>query len=492
LYRTEIKGIQAWILRTGKLKELIGGSNLVEGFVAHVKARAEAVGGTHVFGAAGGVWAQFEDEGALSAFASGWLLEATDLCPGATVVQAWAEGMLDETPPRTREVVLKRLESQRQRPLQALPEPGPLTARAGRTGQAAVGRRIDGDRVLEDATMRAQWESYRREGSTDNLAVKLSCDERAVEELEKIGDRLALIHIDANGMGRRLSEGYIKELGKFSEAMSRATKLAGTRALASDDVSRPIMCRPIVCGGDDFTVIVPADRALEVAERYLREFERATGETAEPLGGIKGTACAGIALIKPRWPLADAHHLAEELCAAAKRSCRGQGAPNVDPGRSGICFHRVTTALARDYGDIVANELTVRDRQDQVVRRLSLGTYVVADEKAPGATLSNLKKLVAFIGERKIPRGTLRQWLTLVRDDVKAAQWMWGRMLETLASKPNGVELRSEWNRIMQALGCDPASGWGTTFDSETGTPIGDALQWLAIAGRSSSAHKEG
>jgi hypothetical protein len=481
LYRTEIKGIQAWILRTGKLKELIGGSNLVEGFEAVVTERIAGLGEVKS-AAAGGVWAEFQDQRALSDFASTWILDAWDRYPGATVVQAWVEGSFGDA--AARRTVMARAEQQRQIPVRVLPEAGPVTARAGRSGEPAIRRRNAGDRVLEDATMAAQWDAY-QEGSHDRLAERLRLGARATPDLESIGERLALVHIDANGMGRRLVEGHVQRLPEFSRALTASTRSAALQALEGE-----FPCRPIVCGGDDFTVIVPATEALGVVSRYLSEFERATGDAKGNLGGIKGTACAGVALIKPSWPLIDAHHLAETLCAAAKKHCRGQGASNVDPGKSGVCFFRVTTALAASYEEIIGRELTVHDDSDGITRRLTLGHYELGGAEQPGRTIANLERLIAFIRDRKIPRGTLREWLTRVRDDRRDGQWFWARMRETLRAGEDGEKRHAAWDQILRALDCDPATGWGKLMSTDVeGTPVGDALLWLAVArGRSLEA----
>ena len=60
LYRTESKGIQSWILGSGKLREIAGGSQVVEGIVQLARQQAVHVGGEVLFAAAGGATIHFD------------------------------------------------------------------------------------------------------------------------------------------------------------------------------------------------------------------------------------------------------------------------------------------------------------------------------------------------------------------------------------------------------------------------------------------------
>src|SRR5690606_34479673 len=71
-------------------------------------------------------------------------------------------------------------------------------------------------------------------------------------------------------------------------------------------------------GGDDVTFVSDGRLGIALARSFLEAFERRTSS----LEGGRATACAGIAIVKVRYPFARAYDLAEELTHSAKRLVR--------------------------------------------------------------------------------------------------------------------------------------------------------------------------
>ncbi|CAN5550379.1 hypothetical protein BH10CHL1_BH10CHL1_32930 [soil metagenome] len=179
------------------------------------------------------------------------------------------------------------------------------------------------------------------------------------------GHYLAVVHVDANGMGRRFTEivssaaddrNAVSRLGTLSQKMQKAgaTSLArlcdwlvsslepptaesqsskadyaffGTVNIKFDQVDRPILpFRPLVYGGDDITFICDGRLGLRLARQFVAFFEEeaslALQDQPLPAELKRVYACAGIAIVKLHYPFSRAYTLANELCNNAKSLVR--------------------------------------------------------------------------------------------------------------------------------------------------------------------------
>ncbi|HCF61177.1 MAG TPA: hypothetical protein DFS52_24665, partial [Myxococcales bacterium] len=318
LYRYEAKGIQPYILATERLREMMGASALVESLERSLR-EALGDGGTIRMAAAGNATVRFEEESKLREFAEHWPMLLSRKLPGLQIVQAWAPIKGSES--EALKEVLARLESDRNRPWAELPEAGPLVARSARTGRPAVKRGKKDSEGLLDAATRAK-AKVAGDGAADLLAAKLAIGNRdLVTDMEDFGEGyVAVVHADGNGVGKRILSDVSKRDGdgqwRFSTALTEATRQAAIAAIDELDVrtekGKPLPLRPLVLGGDDFTVILPARHAIAFTEHFLSKFEEQTLAATDALGG-GFKACAGIALVKPGFPFHAAYDLAEAL-----------------------------------------------------------------------------------------------------------------------------------------------------------------------------------
>jgi len=450
LYRFEAKGIQGYVLGTSRLREIAGASDLVEALADDVDKWRRCFGGKVHVNAAGGATLEFDDAG-LRAFASGWPYFCALTRPGLQIIQAWVE----HDRPEALEVLYARLGADRMAPTATLPEVGPLVERAARTGQAAVARRKD--LGLLDEPTRAKVEAESRH----SLEHRLLHGSLAGARFERSNDRLseryvAVVHADGNGIGAlfrqtSLDGRHSKKLA--SEALRTATAAATHEAL--EFVARawprdPLPCRPVVLGGDDLTLLLPAEDALPFTVRFLTSFARHLRE-AHGAGRIpcEATASAGIAMVKGSFPYNAAYDLAEQLCQHAKRRSKAEG------GVATLAFHRVTTASVRDWDDILAHEL----------RQGTLGGHVWTLEE-----LGSLERLAYLVAHRSVPRGTLREWLRVKQGDPARAGAIYRRFIDVIRQdREDGAELAKELDGHEKARG----DAWSAA--------IADALAWAAI-----------
>ncbi|HEX9639879.1 MAG TPA: hypothetical protein VGB13_01040 [Candidatus Krumholzibacteria bacterium] len=454
LYRTEAKGIQSWILATDRLQELAGASQIVNDLTSFAEQRAKACNGKVISAAAGSANLEFPSIDALKAFAAWWPMAVGTRAPGLTVVQAWVEG-------KDWEELQARLSAARNQAWPDLPEAGPFMARAGRTGLPAVNQAAN-QNGTQDAAMRTKQRSFKagRDKLTEQLLGRegpsFLVDHDAFPE-----GYLAVVHADANGIGNLFASGGVKDPTTFSRALEEATLAAAKSAVAklpglSSEGETIVAARPVVLGGDDFTIIVPGRDCLGFAQTFLTAFQDETQKRRDRLE-YDLHACAGVAIVKPGWPFHAAHRLAEELCQAAKRKFR-------DAGASGLAFHRVTTALSASWDEVLTKELSTRGGS-----ALTMNPY----------SLEELEKLAGLAETAaKLPRGTLRQWGTLARADTRAdtgrAREHWQRFRE-IAKQEQASALHEFDEALKELRAADPETGWDM---NERTTPLVDVLEW--------------
>lgn len=155
-------------------------------------------------------------------------------------------------------------------------------------------------------------------------------------ELEDLGQPadsgyIGIVHADGNGIGKMFSE--IKTL-ESAKALSEKIKIAAENAFISfltlliqkldenpemlqlkeDDARKKYMpIRPILMGGDDVTFVCEGKIALWCAEQYIACF-------TQQFEGVH--MCAGIAIVKTKYPFFRAYHFSEALLKEAKASSR--------------------------------------------------------------------------------------------------------------------------------------------------------------------------
>lgn len=171
----------------------------------------------------------------------------------------------------------------------------------------------------------------------------------AIKLDEELGGRkgeshIAVVHADGNGIGDLLNQVIDKDHESDDDflhdlrAFSASTSVLAHRALNNtllhfkdhylpldslknaDDVF-PI--RPIVYGGDDLTFVCDGRVGLHLASFYLQEFSngkiRFCGEE-RPVD-----ACAGVSIVRTKFPFFRAYSFADELCSMAKAHRRDVG-----------------------------------------------------------------------------------------------------------------------------------------------------------------------
>lgn len=217
---------------------------------------------------------------------------------------------------------------------------------------------------------------------------------------------IAVIHADGNGIGRVFAEfperaltyasgqggaegglslqRHKELLAGFTGGLENATETA--LGLAARDATRGQQADgtvlPVVCGGDDVTIVCHARFALGLARGLVLAFQEQAAASGL-LTGVAGrrlTAAAGIAFVKPHHPFAAAYALAEELTASAKQVVVAGGGEV-----SALDFHVA-------FESTLADLATLRRRMGAAGLARHGGPYVVTGPGGPE------------VGERDIAR----------------------------------------------------------------------------------------
>ena len=257
-----------------------------------------------------------------------------------------------------------------------------------------------------------------------------------VKDITGKNDWIAIIHADGNGLGQIIRKiGHDKEkLKKFSKDLSEATKAAAKKAFSSIDgefelskLSR-LPIRPVVLGGDDFTVICRADFAVQYVRDFMKNFESETKDM-----GHKLTCCAGIAFIKSSFPFYYGYQLAESLCDAAKKDAKDI---NKDMAPSCLMFHKVQDSFVVDYSDIIKRELCISESKTT----WKYGPYYLNNVEGRwtiGQLLETVKELEGDAGNAV--KTSIRRWLSEMHISDKNAKQLLGRAHQIANGKARGT-----------------------------------------------------
>lgn len=172
----------------------------------------------------------------------------------------------------------------------------------------------------------------------------------------------AVIHIDGNGLGKKLaaigSDGYEKGVGLYRVFSRRITEEYITKPMAALERAG-IVCRKVIAGGDDLTLICPAKDAFRLMKLYFETL--ASGGSVIPEGcpsdaeTERNTACAGIAVIHEKFPFSVAYDLAEAACDSAKAKAHREGGNWFD-------FYYCHAGVSLDFEDLRRREQSVTGR----------------------------------------------------------------------------------------------------------------------------------
>lgn len=463
---TEVGGIQKFIFNTGKLKEMIGGSEIIyhicqpafftpvlEEIGCQREAREETSGNDwHMLlqNNAGVLALLLPDEEKGHAFLSACsqkILENFPTLPyfGAQTPMAWSNRSLKDA----RERIHKLIEEQRMR----MPPPCgipmlPLLRPSRLDGQPAVAlsREAQGrefislsslckrdHKILDMSKRRLQ--AYA--GTPDNVIWT-----NDMEVMLPNGGKVALLHMDGNDMGklfgsmrdrhenntlaenvaamRELSNG-IEELNREAFAYATGKMLDyllhhDPGSINKDNIIMPM--RPLVIGGDDITLLIRADLALFFINLFVSRYEKLAARKNLSLSlGI------GMVVMDSSWPFAKAFALTEDLTKNAKKITVNP----IGPRPSSLDYLVLTEDVDKDVSALRKRVFTSIDGASLTGKPLLLGKNRLLEFMEDGREVLDT-----------LPRSALRPAIAACQQGIDVAARLWLDTRENLNRRLGG------------------------------------------------------
>jgi len=357
----DIASIQNFIFQSNDLKDNIGASYLIEHkvFDTYMTTELENNHGRKAYSGGGRALLLFDQENHAKQFVDNWTTRLLLQIPGLI-----AHVALDQFDDNNYDHMLQHLENRLKEnrsfymPKTTIPAHG-ITAECRKTGLSAEIWNHASEKFISSAA-HAKINAAKEAQQDINRKYKaiLSdqyCFTNQLDELGQIKNQdshIAIVHIDGNDMGERFK--HIKSLDdaiNLSKAIKKAVEssfdillnyiVAHYDAIMSaigfdlsfkhtrtwvpicpETKKKIIPVRPIIMGGDDITFVCDARLGLFFANRFIRAFEKQHVTDNQPL-----SACAGIAIIKTKYPFYRGYILAEQLCHHAKDKRKADRSP---------------------------------------------------------------------------------------------------------------------------------------------------------------------
>lgn len=447
IYGASIQGIQGFIFSTNSLKDVVGGSELVEKVCTTLFESTYEQGGTSIIKAAGNIKCVYDNlqecEKTVLEFPKTVMLAA----PGITISQAVVKVTEEEFKANfasCMDQLEKKLKIQRNKPSKSMTVGFMGVERSRTTGLPAVTQ--ESQEYLDEGTLKkrnlsiggkatialAEKSFGIKELSTKNIALD-------IKKLTDNNDWIAIIHADGNGLGQILSKfsSSQKDFHDFSEKLNEATCQAARNAFQkvyTKQNKKEIPFRPVVLGGDDMTMICGASLALDYVKVYLEEFENATKQKLGAENGL--TACAGIAFIKSSYPFHYGYDLAETLCTQAKVVSKNpliqKDAPNAP---SSVMFYKVQGSFIESYPNMILKEKT-----PQKGLSFNFGPYFLHQTEEYW-TIEDLKDAANQLNgkEGNVAKTSIRKWMTAMHQNTEMAKQAANRSYTMLSASTKGT-----------------------------------------------------
>ncbi len=269
---------------------------------------------------------------------------------------------------------------------------------------------------------------------------------------EKLGqteahNHIAIVHIDGNSMGNQFQQ--CKDLAErrhLSKAVENQIQTAwNNTALGLTGEMEELLrnkiiksehhkkyellpLRKIILNGDDLTFACNAQLAFWLTEKLIEKlcgFELDIDEAGKP---IRMSACAGIAIVKTKFPFYRAYNLAEELCRNAKTKAR-------EKKESWLDFEIV-------YGGLSGNLKQIREKKYKIGNEeLISRPWRVLDDKG--------KTVNTAYNDWGCLKNSAQEFYTT--DGQGKSRWPRSKQKELLQRMARGIESFKDYELVLSA-----------------------------------------
>lgn len=503
----DVHAIQQYVFRGSRLREIVGGSHLVDDFTAKVPGQIaaalglqEASNGTvdaantwHSLRAAGGrIRAVFHNRDQAKAWMQGVTLAICEHAPDLPFTGAMVE-ILDAGLASAYTNLHQRLESKRRAAgHESFFRGFPFTAPCRTTGDAAAGygrrhnERLSGEMLAKQAAAPDAGESLLKDirnaveghtvlgdamsglGLDSPLRWPLDIEDMLPGRQGHLGAYMAVVCFDGNSIGERIREifqggsndaDHAARFKSFCTGMAQCTRQAIVDSIVEilfqlhRDPSLPrcrgkLPIRVLLEGGDDVTALVRPDLAVPFTRAILSNFEARTA-ASEMVGPLK--AAAGIAVVKSKAPVLAGVDLAGSLLKEAKTAGRDSSRASFYLASGGIPIdlNRDRSTNFRSAGQ---DSLTAWPRTiTEIETLLSRASFVCGD----------------------LPRSHVRSAADECRGGVDDASRAFDKMRDSL---DRNLDHRTDPITLVETLDREWPDGWFQARDGHQYTDLLDCL----------------
>jgi len=446
LYGASVQGIQEFIFKTNRLKEIVGASEIVKQIadVFEKNYNPDEV----LVNAAGNIKAIFNSKEECQKVVLEFSKQIEQKAYGISISQA-VVAFENKYTQKDRELLEEKLKVQRNKPSIPLDSSINILKLNPSTAKPLVD---------SDSDKATQQKVYAYENKNTDKTYK------DLKDISNGKNKLAVIHIDGNGLGEVI-QNLKTPLSQFSINLDKATKEAFKIAKKDKKV------REIILGGDDVTVICNANDALSFTKEFLENFEEQTQKCI----GSKLTACAGLAYTNEKYPFHYAVSLAEELCSQTKKQAKKI---NATLAPSSLMFHNIQSSNFQSWEKFVKDELTIPATDSKEPIRLDFGAYYLKENDKP--SIEGLHIAVEAYRCNGSPISRLRSWLSELYKSTTSAN----NLLERINDM---IEQSGEWKSCIMDKNLKNFESQLSSKkllikkDGHLKTPIYDILQILSI-----------
>lgn len=457
----DISGIQKFIFATGKLKEQVGGSNIVHKIMYETLPSLlndkgvvdedwrepdynpfdfskKTKKGNVVYIGGGNAMAVFEDEAAMKQVTRDMQKEVYKLTAG-NIRLCYAYIEVSDENQKYGEVynTLMRNMAEFKQTHSAVSSAGGFAINAldVNTGEPLI--MFSNGKVLA-ASIKSKLENADDNNLlvVDNINFTKHFEEHRKEDNKSF---VAVTHIDGNSMGKSIQK-FIESLDGKAESNIK-TSLSQMKLLSQEidnlykealsktvveiykDQEKEVAFRPVIRDGDDITFIIEAKKAFQFVKTYMKKLsEEIELEEKYPImtgGEMKVSAGAGIAFVHDKFPFDVAYDYAEQLCKSAKTKLKElSGDEKIPESTSCLDFQVIRSGMGDNIAEYREKRYRFRDNKDDgVIYSLEKRPYFFVDKDTEITGIyADFEELFAFVGESVENKNLARNKLKMLRN----------------------------------------------------------------------------